>query len=163
MTIVDSISSLPLTQLRSPFDALLVVVGTHFTYIQDRPLSSVADLPGLPPNVTSLVALVDHLATSQGDAARSRIISLLSLVSAHGRITETEGWVIDCAIHPWMERQSLEDIHSLTLHPSLPSSSSSSLSMAEWRGVQWDVFENQFGVLFLDLIANSSNAIQARL
>jgi hypothetical protein len=82
-------------------DGLLVVVGDHFAYLVNRPISP-AEMAPLGP---SLAAVVDG-AIERGDRALAEAALLLH--AGHGRVSN--GWAVDKSLQPWHEGTSLDDL-----------------------------------------------------
>jgi hypothetical protein len=81
-------------------DALLVMIGNHFCFVEDRVISS-SKFTGAP--MGGAASLVDY-ALSVGD--RESVEAFLDLKGSHGSVYDEEGniiWRIEQSTHPWLE------------------------------------------------------------
>jgi hypothetical protein len=115
-------------------DGILVLVGDHFNYLQDRTLESTA-YANLEEKST-LVDLVDHLLLQEsGD--REKAEALLSMEACHGRVSK--GWKIDASIQPWREGTFL-------FHPGDIQVVGTSIEdcYIVWNEMRWTIYESSF-------------------
>ncbi len=75
-------------------DGIVVVVGDHFNYILDRKLKN----KGARKGGSSAIQCIDGAIESDD---RVLAESYMSMDAGHGLISN--GWTIDCALHPWKE------------------------------------------------------------
>jgi hypothetical protein len=116
-------------------DGVLVVVGQHFNFCEDR----ITKMPCDPDHVNypGLQALVDDMIAK---GKRQTAIDYLSLQGCHGLVSSAGGaapWTIDAALHPWLVGSQLIQPEDIQVD--------SSGRKVMWKGEEWDVVEDSFG------------------
>uniref|UniRef100_A0A7S0F6Z1 Uncharacterized protein n=1 Tax=Craspedostauros australis TaxID=1486917 RepID=A0A7S0F6Z1_9STRA len=139
-------------------DGVVVICGDHFNYVFDRhwPVDEDGRQQAAGSHCATLVDMVDYLLErGKVDVARS----YLSVNGGHGRISQ--GWMIDCATHPWLEGRALWKKSSVAVvagdgrQPPTPThmlngsgaeaeGTGSSTFHLTWDGDVWEVHDSSF-------------------
>eukprot|EP01038_Epipyxis_sp_PR26KG_P010087 gene10087-13554_t len=165
-------------------DSLLIIMGNHFSFVNDRKMTSVVRLLDGVADKSTIPkagggALVDFL-LSLGSEGRVAAIDWLSVEGSFGLVKQEEAsWVIQKSTHPWREGQPLMNSQGLNhdnkiyltrnygnqsngVLKEINSDNSiipdfknqHELLSLHWKGSQWEIIENSFTIQELEELFN---------
>ena len=150
-------------------DALLIIIGNHFAFIEDRP-SPMPDFEGA--NGPGGAALVDYALSRN---MKEDAIRYLDIEGSYGKISQKnseidgscdENWIIKKSTHPWKEERSFLNpslVEGIWNHENELFLSNRGLEFLVFNGFVWTVFESSFTEIELQkLFPNLNSSLQKR-